>query len=101
MRSRVTKWGGALLFGLAVPIYCFAGVFAGAGVRSSPITLCFVGDAVTSRPVRVQQILTYIREYQFAANIRFSFLGTCSPPTTQQNGNDFYDGDIRIVIPIT
>src|SRR5437870_6729775 len=101
MRSHVALLGGALLFGFPVSIGCFAGVYAGAGVRSNPITVCFVGDAVTSRPLRVQQILTYIREYQFAANIRFNFLGTCSPPTTQQNGNDFYDGDIRIVIPAT
>ena len=71
------------------------------GVQAKTISLCFVGDAVATRPQRVQQILTYIKEYEYAANIRFNYLGTCAAPTKQANGNDYYSGDIRVVIPDT
>jgi hypothetical protein len=82
-------------------------------VRSKTISLCFVGDAVTSRPDRVEQVLMYMREFEYAANIRFvSVAGhpveqafdqdpnnlKCPPPTKQANGNDFYNCDIRIVL---
>lgn len=68
------------------------------GVRSNPISVCFVGDAVTSRPDRVQQILTYIKEFEYAANVQFDYWGTCPAPTTQPGGDDYHDGDIRVVI---
>lgn len=69
------------------------------GVRSSIVSVCFVGDTLTSRPDRVQQVLDYIRWFEHSANIQFNYLGTCAGPTMQPNGNDFYDGDIRVVIP--
>ncbi len=90
------------LFVLVIaPANMSAAVYANGGVRSNSITICFVGDALVSRPLRVQQILAYIREYQFVANIQFSFLGTCPPASTQPNGDAFFNGDIRIVIPAT
>jgi hypothetical protein len=69
------------------------------GVRTSPISVCFVGNALTSRPGRVQQILTYLQEFEYAANIQFNYLGTCPSPTTLPGGGEYYDGDIRVVIP--
>lgn len=71
------------------------------GVRSKAVSVCFVGDALTARPDRVRQVRAYLRWFEFSANIRFNDLGTCAGPTRQRNGNDFYNGDIRVVIPGT
>lgn len=68
------------------------------GVRSKTISVCFVGTAVTTRPDRVQQILTHIKEYEYAANIAFNYLGKCPDSVPQSNGNDYYNGDIRVMI---
>lgn len=76
-----------------------ASLYWNAGLRSNPISVCFVGNALAARPDRVQQILTYIKRFEYAANIKFNPSGTCPPPTKQPNGNDYYDGDIRVVIP--
>ncbi len=87
------------------------------GVRSSTPSLCFVGDAVTSRLPRVAQIIEYLKEYENVSSIRFvspiSHLKlsdelaaghldmlTCPAPVTV-NGRDWFDGDIRMVIPAT
>ncbi len=70
-------------------------------VQSNPISVCFVGDAVASRPDRVQQILTYIAEFEYAANVQFDYWGTCPASTTLPGVGDYYDGDIRVVIPST
>lgn len=78
-----------------------ASLYWNAGVRSSTVTVCFVGDTLTARPQRVQQILTYIKEFSYPAKIDFSFLGTCPGSKPQPSGNDWFDGDIRVVIPNT
>lgn len=86
------------------------------GVRSRDISVCLVGDAVTSQPDRVRQIAEYLLQFEYAANIRFKALNgqplydeslnniaslACPPPSTQAGGSDWYDGDIRLVIPGT
>jgi hypothetical protein len=68
------------------------------GVRSKNISVCFVGDALTTRPQRVQQVVDYIHHFELAVNIRFNDWGTCPAPTTQPDGSDYYDGDIRVVL---
>jgi hypothetical protein len=78
-----------------------ASVYANSGVRGKEISVCFVGDALTARPGRVQEIRRYVQNYQYVANIVFNFIGSCPPATMRSDGNDFYDGDIRIVIPNT
>jgi hypothetical protein len=78
-----------------------AAVYANAGVRAKEISVCFIGDAVTSRPARVQQIQQYVQHYQYAANIIFNFTGACPPASKDASGNDIYDRDIRIVLPNT
>ncbi len=78
-----------------------AGVYWQAGVRSTTVSVCFVGNATTSRPERVQQVLSYIARFSYAANIDFDYLGSCPAPTRQVDGTDFHDGDIRVVIPGT
>jgi hypothetical protein len=78
-----------------------ASVYANGGVRGKEISVCFVGDALASRPSRVQQIQQYVQNYRYAANIVFNFIGSCPPAIVGSDGNDFYDGDIRIVIPNT
>jgi hypothetical protein len=69
------------------------------GVQTNPISVCFVGDAVTSRPARVEQILTYLQEFTYAANIQFDYWGTCPPAVLLPDLRHFYGGDIRVVIP--
>jgi hypothetical protein len=69
------------------------------GVRAKTISVCFVGTALTTNADFVQQIRTYIKEFEYAANIRFNDLGTCPPSNPQPNGNDYFDGDIRIMVP--
>ncbi|MBI4510180.1 MAG: hypothetical protein HY698_11140 [Deltaproteobacteria bacterium] len=78
-----------------------AGLYWNQGVRTKVISVCFVGDALTSRPDRVQEILDYIDEFENAANLRWNYLGTCPSSRVQANGNDYYVGDIRVVIPST
>ncbi len=97
--ARVALAGGALMLGMTTTVR--SGLYWNAGIRSQVITVCFVGDALTSRPSRVQQILSYIKNFEYATNVRFSSLGTCPAATQQANGKDFYDGDIRVVIPNT
>lgn len=77
-----------------------AGLYWMQGVRTPPISVCFVGDALTSRPERVAQILDYINDYALAANVRFTYLGTCAA-SVPLNGKDWFGGDIRVVIPNT
>jgi hypothetical protein len=116
---------GCMLLFFAVPAAHAAVFWAGAenvadltkGVRSRDISVCLVGDAVTSQPDRVRQIADYLRQFEYAANIRFKALNgqpfydesinnianlACSPPGTQGGtGWDYYYGDIRLVIPGT
>lgn len=78
-----------------------AGLYWAQGVRTTPVTVCFVGDATSARPDRVGQIIEYMHDYELAANVRFDVLGTCPASVPQPNGDDAFDGDIRIVIPDT
>jgi hypothetical protein len=88
----------AAAIALAVPVLGTGAVYAGAGVRAKNVTVCFVGEALAKRPDRVQQVLTYLQEIEFAANVRFTSLGTCPPSVPRKNGNDWFDGDIRVVL---
>src|SRR2546425_2910547 len=79
-----------------------AGLYWQQGVRSSSVTVCFVGDAVTSRPERVAQVLQYIREFSSASNVTFSTVAvTCAAPSSRPDGSDEYAGDIRVLLPFT
>jgi hypothetical protein len=91
----------ALCLGVAAlaPSASRAGLYWEQGVRSKSVSVCFVGNAPSLRAARVAQIEQYLREYEYAANVKFKFLGDCPAATHQANGNDFYDGDIRVVIP--
>ncbi len=80
----------------------FAALYWQLGVRTSqPISVCFVGNATTARPDRVAQVMNYLREYSYAANIQFRNDGKCAASVVQSNGNDFFAGDIRVVLPST
>ncbi len=83
---------------LLAPMDAAAGLYWMQGVRTTPVSVCFVGDALSSRPARVAQILDYINDYALAANVRFTYLGTC-PASVPQGGKDWFGGDIRVVIP--
>jgi hypothetical protein len=105
MRTEWTAVAGRL--GLAAAgVLCFAAsanasVYGQNGVRSATITVCFVGDALTSRPARVNQIMQYVRHWEYAANVKFQSIGTCAAAVKLASGNDYFAGDIRVVIPQT
>lgn len=86
----------------AIPKEAYSALYWFHNVQSSPVSLCFVGSAVSSRGDRVNQILTYIKEFEYVANIQFVQVtpGTwsCPAPVMQPDGTDFHDGDVRVVL---
>jgi hypothetical protein len=85
------------------------------GVRGRDVSVCFAGNAVTQRPVRVREVVGHLMHFQYAANIKLLALsgksldfeagptGTlanlgCPAPTQQSNGNSYYAGDVRIAL---
>ncbi len=92
---------GVMAAGLGSSSFAHGALDWQAGVRGSDISVCVAGDAPASRPSRVAQIASYLREFAWAANIRFSGLGSCAAPSKDPNGNDHYAEDIRVVIPGT
>jgi hypothetical protein len=98
MRRSSSFWLAPLAAMLLAPSDADGALYWFHGVRTSPITVCFVGDAVTSRPDRIQEVLDQLQEFELAANIEFDFLGACPAATAQGNGDDFFDGDIRVVL---
>ncbi len=99
MKANLNKIGWLFFVLLLSASIAMPALYWDAGVRSKTISVCFVGDAVTKRPDRVKQIQTYLKEFEYAANIRFNYMGKCPDPTKQANGDDFYNGDIRVVLP--
>jgi hypothetical protein len=94
----------ALVVALSVAVagIARAGIYWDQGVRAKTVSVCFVGDAIASRPNRADQVLRYLREFEYAANVKFpSSAATCAPPTTLPGGQAFYDGYIRIMLPFT
>lgn len=86
--------------GLLGPIDAGASLYWMQGIRTTPVSVCFVGDALTSRPARAAQILADVNVCTLAADVRFSYLGTC-PASVPQGGKDCFGGDVRAVIPST
>lgn len=78
-----------------------AGSIASKETLGRDISVCFVGDAATKRADRVKQVLEWIKDFEVVANIRFKPLGACPEPKTLPNGDEVYDGDIRVVLPNT
>lgn len=102
MSLRRALAAGALGAALSIAGSAQAGLYWGAGVRSKTVTVCFVGDAVTLRSSRVDQVLRYLREFEYAANVRFPATGVaCAAPTTVSGGKEAYDGDVRVLLPFT
>ena len=85
---------------LVFPQLLHASLYWNAGVRNATPTVCFAGNAATAKAARVAQIKSYLRQYEWAANIRFEFHDTCTN-MPQPNGNDFFTEDIRVAIPGT
>ena len=85
------------------------------GVHGSTITVCFAGNATEVRPDRVRQTVDYMQHFEFVANINFiapsgnpivyeantvGRLGylQCESPLWLPNGNNYYQGDMRIAL---
>lgn len=101
MKPRRLVMAGLLVAAVAGPA-AHAGHFWDQGVRSKVVSVCFVGDALASRPGRVLQVMSYLRRFEHAANIRFPVVPvSCSAPTTMPNGDEVYEGDIRVILPFT
>lgn len=98
MKRFTAVW--AALAALLAPGAASAGLYWQHDVRTSPISYCFVGDALSARPARVAQIREYIGDFALRANIRFTYLGSC-PASVPSGGKDWFGGDIRVVIPDT
>lgn len=69
-----------------------------AGILGNRITVCFVGDAVVTRSVFIQQIRNYRRGHEGVANIDYEFTGRGVAPTVDAAGLDVYTGDMRLVL---
>ena len=68
---RLSRALAAAVFGSAALALssAYAGIYWQLGVRTAALSLCFVGDAVTSRPARAAQVLRYLKEFEYASNI--------------------------------
>jgi hypothetical protein len=78
-----------------------AGLYWFHNVRGKTVSLCFVGDAVTKRPDRVDEIRRHLREFENSINVRFDYLGPCPDSVVQPDGSDFFDGDVRVALRYT
>lgn len=117
---------GSLLFMVGLGFIWFyqpaqptqAALWSFKGVHEGPeISVCFAGDATALRPDRVREILTFMQNFEYAANIRFmtpantramaeiqpgGILGRLACPAATNNGAvDYFAGDLRIAIPNT
>lgn len=102
MRASTIRLGAvALMLLLILPHTAAPSLYWQHGVRTSTISVCFVGDAVTSRPARVAEVLDHLKRFEWAANIRFEYWGSCPAPIQQPSGDSYYGGDIRVVLPYT
>jgi hypothetical protein len=101
MRSRAARLSLLLVVCLAQALATVAqaALYWQDGVRSKTIHVCFVGDALSARPARVEQIMRYLREFEHCANVRFVLAGSCATATTSPNVNDIFAGDIRVILP--
>lgn len=89
---------GLLLLASALAAFTAQAAAWNGGVHTTTPSVCFVGNALTARPDRVQQVLDYLEDYERAANIRFNYLGTCPPPLVLADGTEWHNGDIRVVL---
>jgi hypothetical protein len=89
-----------------------------AGVRARDISVCFAGNAVSTRVNRVREIGAHLEHFGYAANIRFISVNTkqalayelgpagnvnnlACPPAATKNNQDYFDGDIRVALVST
>jgi hypothetical protein len=80
-----------------------AALFWENGLHSKDITVCFVGDSQSKNATFAGQVRDYMQDFEHVANIDFQFInsGVCpaATPHPSNPGNDYYDGDIRIILP--
>ena len=77
-----------------------AALYWESGVRTATPTVCFAGTGGTARADRIAQIKEVLKQFEYAANIRFDYKTSCTNQP-QANGNDFWLEDIRVVVPDT
>ena len=89
-----------LVLFLYLPIQLQAAVYWNLGVRGRDISVCFVGSAITIRADRINQIRNDLKLIEQAGNIHFMGFGKCQLPV-KIGDKDFFNGDIRVVLPGT
>ncbi|GAB4280606.1 MAG: hypothetical protein Kow0092_36200 [Deferrisomatales bacterium] len=103
MRAAARRALGGGLFLIAAAGPAAAAVFWEAGLRSRDIRVCFVGDSLARNPAFAARVMDYMGDFEEAANIRFQFIGggvcPAAVPHPTRPGDDYYDGDIRIILP--
>ncbi|MFN9635571.1 MAG: hypothetical protein ACK55D_02505 [Synechococcaceae cyanobacterium] len=93
------RWIAAIVAAALVAPAARAALWWEAGSQTSTPSVCFAGDATTSRPDRVQAIKAILSQFEQAGNIRFQYQDTCLNEGTASK--DKFTADIRIVIPNT
>jgi hypothetical protein len=84
------------------------------GVRDRDVSVCFAGNAVTTRAARVREIIGHLQHFEWAANVRFFTVdGTravdaaapggdvgklACPAPTFADGKSYYEGDVRVAL---
>lgn len=121
MLNAFLKWSGRLLLlsALSMSAVAHAGIVvtavsekaAGLGLQPRPhaISVCFVGDALVSRPAKVLDVKEGFRRVQSVANVRFYGFERCREPEPSycfdDRGErvpcDWYPEDIRIALDRT
>ena len=96
--ARAARLAFVAAYAFVAADYSRAALYWQQGVRGKAISVCFVGDAVTTQALFIDQIKSYLADYGYSANILFNYLGQCPAKSTQTNGDDYYDGDIRVVL---
>jgi hypothetical protein len=101
-RVRYAAYGYLIAAALATATASADAGVAGRPWKSSVVRICFVGDALASKPDDVAFVMRHLKVYEEHGNIRFRLMGDgrCPPPRPGRDPNyDYHDGDLRIAIP--
>lgn len=101
--QRTLLWCALALPWLTIALPAGAAVFSEQGVHQNDISVCFVGDSLAKNPAFANQILNYMKEFEWFSGVRFSTIGggvcPAATPHPSDASRDYYAGTIRIIVP--